>query len=62
MLFIVCILAIWLNLFDYIDISWWFLVPALIIVFLMGILELILIFKEIKSSMKDKKAKNKKYN
>ncbi|EMF0514594.1 hypothetical protein G9L34_001925 [Enterococcus hirae] len=62
MLFIVCILAIWLNLFDYIDISWWFLVPALIIVFLMGILELILIFKERKSSMKDKKAKNKKYN
>ena len=62
MLFIVCILAIWLNLFDYIDISWWFLVPALIIVFLMSILELILIFKEIKSSMKDKKAKNKKYN
>ncbi|AFM69509.1 MAG TPA: hypothetical protein DEQ57_04225 [Enterococcus sp.] len=62
MLFIVCILAIWLNLFDYIDISWWFLVPALIIVFLMGILELILIFKEIKSSMKDKKAKNKRYN
>nr|DAK63648.1 MAG TPA: Rifin [Caudoviricetes sp.] len=55
-------MAIWLNLFDYIDISWWFLVPALIIVFLMGILELILIFKEIKSSMKDKKAKNKKYN
>lgn len=62
MLFIVCILAIWLNLFDYIDISWWFLVPALIIVFLMSILELILIFKELKSFVEEKKTKNKKYN
>lgn len=62
MLFSVCILAICLNLFDYIDISWWFLVPTLIIVFIMSILELILIFREIKFSMKDKKAKNKEYN
>lgn len=62
MLFIVCILAIWLNLFDYIDISWWFLVPALIIVFIMSILELILIFKELKSFVEEKKTKNKKYN
>lgn len=62
MLLIVCLLYIWLNSTGYIDISWWFLLPALIIVFIMSILELILIFKEIKFSMKDKKAKNKKYN
>ncbi len=62
MLLIVCLLYIWLNSTRYIDISWWFLVPSLIIVFIMSILELILIFKEIKSSLKDRKAKNKKYN
>ncbi|MBO1101383.1 hypothetical protein FQT05_02220 [Enterococcus hirae] len=62
MLLIVCLLYIYLNYTGYIDISWWFLVPALIIVFLMSILELILIFKELKSFVEEKKTKNKKYN
>lgn len=62
MLLIVCLLYIWLNFKGYIGINWWFLVLSLIIAVIVSILELILIFKEIRYSMKDTKVKNKKYN
>ncbi|EJC3744173.1 hypothetical protein MYY11_000519 [Enterococcus faecium] len=59
MLFLVCILAIWLKVVDYIDISWWFLIPSLIVTAVLGFLESILIYKEIREVLREKRKSKK---
>ncbi|EGP5140864.1 hypothetical protein EL466_13865 [Enterococcus faecium] len=60
MLFIVCILAVWLKLLDYIDISWWLLGVSVFITLILGMIEILLIFKEIKYSVKERKLNKRK--
>lgn len=55
MLFLICVLAIWLRCSNYIDISWFILIPCLIVTILMGICELLLIWKELKPILLEKK-------
>ncbi|EPI05617.1 hypothetical protein D920_00069 [Enterococcus faecalis 13-SD-W-01] len=61
MLFLVCILAIWLRSENCIDISWWILIPGLTITAMMGILEGILIYKEIKETLREKEMSHKSF-
>jgi hypothetical protein len=59
MLILVCMLAIWFKIEHYTDMSWWFLIPCTIIVALMGIVEGILIYKEIKDIAQEKMLRRK---
>ncbi|EOH87371.1 hypothetical protein EVI01_04210 [Enterococcus villorum] len=55
MLFLVCLLTVWLNLVNYINISWWILIPSLLGTALFALLELFLIYKEIKDIQGEQK-------